>query len=154
MNLQRMRDANWRDVTLRIIANLSASNSWVYASDQDVLNYYNGLHPDHLYELSCAYNWRWSLCRKFQNYSQECADATRNGVTVIHGVSGTFFKSNVFLSRLYRIFSKFEMGGSIQDGLIQPITDALRRYASSMCANVTGDVYLKQMTNFVSNMTS
>ena len=147
MHLQRMRDINWQNLTLQIIANLSGSN-WAYASDQDVLNYYNGLHEDHVFEMSCAHNWRWSLCRKYENQSQECLDAARDGITVIHGVSGTFFKSNVFVSKIYRIFSKFKMGESIYDGLVLPIQAAIDQHGSLTCGNV-GDAFLKQIMKYV-----
>lgn len=147
MDLAKMRFINWYKITMDIIANLSADN-WVYAGDQDILNYYNGLNQDRLYEMSCAHNWRWSLCRKYRNLSQECADANTNGISVLHGVSGTFFKPNVFLSRIYRIFASFEFGSSVRDNLLVPLRSAMLKYRDAVCGNV-GDIYLKQILEFL-----
>ena len=147
MDLTKLRRTNWYNITLDIIANLSGPN-WAYAGDQDIFNYYNGLHPDDVYEMSCAFNWRWSYCRTWNGYPQECVDAHEEGITIIHGVSGTFFKRSYFPMRLYKIFAKYDMATSIEQFLIEPIKAALVKYKDYICGKV-GDIYYKQMANYI-----
>ena len=96
MSLDRLRSSNFdreRDGILQV--HLPQGN--LLLGDQDVLNIYGHKHPEHMYDLSCTYNFR---------YSAGCYDGHP---VIMHGNNNLRSDTTKTYGSLYRMFSRVSL---------------------------------------------
>lgn len=100
MNLTKMREFNWVDQLEPIFSQFKLKLTW---GDQDIINIIFHYHPEKLYVYPCRYNYRTDHCM----YKNDCDDAVKYGVSVVHGSRGAFYsKKQSTFEAIFTAFSQ------------------------------------------------
>ncbi|XP_028033862.1 glucoside xylosyltransferase 1 isoform X1 [Bombyx mandarina] len=137
MNLTRMREFGWIDYITPIMLRWKSNIPW---GDQDIINIIFHYHERAVHELSCRYNYRSDQCM----YGDACADATFNGIFVLHGSRRAFYsdKQPAFQA-VHRAIEEFEIGADLSPKmLLVNMEKYLNETTPSNCGNLK-DAFLK-----------
>jgi len=145
MNLTRLRRFQLPQYVQNIYKEFKGKLAW---GDQDLLNIVFHYHPDKLYTYPCEWNYRSDHCM----YNSVCKTAEEHGVAVVHGSRGVFHsdKQPVF-RKIYTAWQQYEMGSSLQTGLLEPLRHALDETAHTECGRVR-HIFLKALELDLKNM--
>ncbi|KAL8600334.1 hypothetical protein ACOMHN_060952 [Nucella lapillus] len=133
MNLTRLRASNWSECIERY--------SHVYRSelklvDQDIINIYLHHHPDQLFRLDCALNYRTDHCTlRYRDPNSACPSAETQGIHILHG-NRRAFNDYRALRNVYEAFNQFKLGESLHTGLLRKLRGNLRKITTA-CSTVT-----------------
>ncbi|KAF2347421.1 Glycosyl transferase family 8, partial [Trinorchestia longiramus] len=117
MNLTRMKTfpgGGWLEANMAVFDEYRDN---ITLADQDILNILFNKHPDLVYELSCAWNYRPFQCRSGVN---ECPVTSEVGVALLHGNALAFAsdrepKIKVTRQAVYDTWKAFELGTSLAE---------------------------------------
>ncbi|XP_045502972.1 glucoside xylosyltransferase 1 [Colias croceus] len=143
MNLTRMREFGWVDYVTPIMLKWKLYIPW---GDQDIINIIFHYHESAVYVLSCRYNYRTDQCM----YGDACADATSQGIYVLHGSRRAFHnhKQPAF-EAVYQAMDEYEIGTEPNNVLVK-IEQYFDAAPESNCGNLK-DAFLKVPKQVLSN---
>ncbi|EDV28705.1 uncharacterized protein TRIADDRAFT_18847 [Trichoplax adhaerens] len=131
MNLTRMRKANWNDKVTKVYQKYRSS---IVLGDQDILNAIFHFHPEMVYVLTCAWNYRPDHCRYGRN---DCKHAYKNGVSLLHGDRQTFHKNDFPSFRIvYEVIQNYDFKTGVTRGIYNPLKRILPMVQKSYCSRI------------------
>ncbi|XP_049877470.1 glucoside xylosyltransferase 1-like [Pectinophora gossypiella] len=145
MNLTRMRGFGWTEYITPIMLKWKLNIPW---GDQDIINIIFHHHERAVLELSCRYNYRSDQCM----YGDACADATHDGIFLLHGNRKTFHndKQPAF-EAIYRAVEEYEIGTDPAEAFLSNLDKYFTEAPQSNCGNLK-DAFLKVPVDTLSHM--
>lgn len=144
MNLTKMRSFKWMEkVTAHFVKYKEDLN--LTLGDQDIINIIFHFNPDRLYLFPCEWNFRIDHCL----YQLICDSAAQNGVSVLRGSRQAFHKGKYpAFKAIYDILSKFDLEADLEEGLLNPVVDALETEPSN-CGKPVAAALIKHLNESV-----
>ncbi|XP_021186385.3 glucoside xylosyltransferase 1 [Helicoverpa armigera] len=139
MNLTRMREFGWVDYVTPIMLKWKLYIPW---GDQDIINIIFHYHERAVHVLSCRYNYRSDQCM----YGDACADATAQGIFLLHGSRKAFHNNKQpAFQAIYRAIDEYVVGTDPSKYVLANMDLYFSQAPTSNCGNLK-DAFLKVPT--------
>ncbi|XP_013184550.2 glucoside xylosyltransferase 1 [Amyelois transitella] len=146
MNLTRMRDFGWVVYVTPIMMKWKLNIPW---GDQDIINIILHYHERAVYVLPCRYNYRTDQCV----YGDACADATTQGVHLLHGSRQAFHKKEPAFQAIYRAIDEHDLARDTPESLLNNMEKYFANTTSTNCGSLKDAFFrvpVKTLTDFYS----